>query len=266
MAAKLTAFMDHSELVQTTELIHISRELYRILSLGLTNIGSSYAHPHDYQVFDVNPITYESYKSSTTELGWDTIPESKFDEILRQYYYFWFNRFRFAKTFKQFAGKEFGVVQRPPTSTDSLHYHEFEALLFSFVISNEKRNHPMWSLLKDGSHYIQIPFISAYEWRQKFDQALDIFSLDTIYSGNNLLTDVLDGRENSFWYWYSHLVLQEVAFKRENLPKPFVMMDAEGSECQAAIDLITNHHTLRVNKPNSIVFGNTYQHYLKVCD
>jgi len=40
-------------------------------------------------------------------------------------------------------------------------------------------------------------------------------------------------------------------------------MDAEMTSIQPAIDLMTNHHARSINTKGSILFGNTYQVYLK---
>jgi len=45
--------------------------------------------------------------------------------------------------------------------------------------------------------------------------------------------------------------------------KPFLLMDAEMTSIQPAIDLMTNHHARSINTKGSILFGNTYQMYLK---
>eukprot|EP00915_Cephaloidophora_sp_WS-2016_P011923 GHVH01017364.1.p1 GENE.GHVH01017364.1~~GHVH01017364.1.p1 ORF type:complete len:525 (-),score=76.36 GHVH01017364.1:188-1762(-) len=129
--------------------------------------------------------------------------------------------------------------------SDALHefisWGDFENCIMDFLMTRDKSSHPLMEFLKP-----------IYDLRNKLDGDLRDLKSISVSGGNARLLSVLD------------VLRENVATPSEvNECTPLVVMDAEESAFQPAIDLMTNHHSLRCNSEGQAIFANTYQLYLK---
>jgi len=224
LATKMTGFMTVERLFEASEMILIGREVFRLFSQGTGDLWHNYGGTFDFITSDQSPLNYDNYKKSMTIMNEQPISQDRWEEI--------------AKLIKEpdvndeLSSYELDVPIK-------IEFYEWEAALFRLLKSGSPREEPIWEILR--------PF---HDRRLKLNNEIQGIGNFCIATGNKRLTEVLNN-------------LKQCAASAVSDFKPFLLMDAEMNSIQPAVDLMTNHHIRTINRNDSILFGNTYQMYLK---